>query len=123
MVSSSGSTDGGDIFALGGNASATGNGTFDASVIVTTAPTGYISTTQYYGFTACAKAGTSSWKLTNTTMAVTPWTLYAGTLSVSSDGNLGVASGDLTFHGVTLENTAAFCTARAICRMKTSDLS
>jgi fibronectin-binding autotransporter adhesin len=37
-----------------------------------------------------------------------------GTVSVSSDANLGDSSGLLTLNGGTLENTAAFATARAI---------
>ncbi|OQM74225.1 hypothetical protein BFN67_05075 [Pseudaminobacter manganicus] len=38
--------------------------------------------------------------------------LFDGVLSISSDVNLGDASGDVTFDGGTLENTAAFTTAR-----------
>ena len=41
-------------------------------------------------------------------------TINGGTLSISSDANLGAASGGLTFIGGTLENTAALTTARAI---------
>lgn len=37
-----------------------------------------------------------------------------GTLSVSSDANLGAASGGLSFDGGTLQNTAAFSTARNV---------
>ncbi|MDZ5696728.1 autotransporter domain-containing protein [Chelativorans sp. M5D2P16] len=69
---------------------------------------------QYQGFEAFEKTGTSTWTLTGTTTAVTPWTLIAGTLSVSSDGQLGDSSGALTFDGGTLRNTAAFTTARDI---------
>lgn len=39
--------------------------------------------------------------------------LNAGTLSVSSDSNLGAASGDLTFNGGTLATTSSFSTARS----------
>ncbi|MEP9378736.1 autotransporter domain-containing protein [Aquabacter sp. CN5-332] len=41
-------------------------------------------------------------------------TLFASTLQVSSDANLGVASGGLTFNGGTLATTASFSSARAI---------
>jgi T5SS/PEP-CTERM-associated repeat protein/autotransporter-associated beta strand protein len=40
--------------------------------------------------------------------------LKGGTLSVSSDGNLGASSGALTFSGGTLETTASFSSARAV---------
>ncbi|RUZ53592.1 autotransporter, partial [Mesorhizobium sp. M7A.F.Ca.US.003.02.2.1] len=40
--------------------------------------------------------------------------LLGGTISVSSDANLGAASGALTFDGGTLRNTAAFATARNV---------
>lgn len=38
----------------------------------------------------------------------------AGVLSVSSDANLGAASGDLVFHGGALETTASFDTDRSV---------
>lgn len=41
-------------------------------------------------------------------------TLAGGTLSVASDGNLGATSGQLTFSGGTLLNTAAFTTGRTV---------
>ncbi|RDS82181.1 hypothetical protein DWU98_09045 [Dyella monticola] len=41
-------------------------------------------------------------------------TLNGGTLAVSSDANLGDASGALNFNGGTLENTASFTTTRNI---------
>ncbi|MBE1206449.1 autotransporter-associated beta strand repeat-containing protein [Aminobacter carboxidus] len=41
-------------------------------------------------------------------------TIKGGTLSISSDGNLGAASGGLTFVGGILTNTAAMTTARDI---------
>ena len=39
--------------------------------------------------------------------------ISGGTLSISSDGNLGAASGDVTLDGGTLETTASFATSRA----------
>ncbi|WP_268991830.1 autotransporter-associated beta strand repeat-containing protein [Dyella choica] len=41
-------------------------------------------------------------------------TINGGTVSVASDANLGATSAGITFNGGTLENTAAFTTARAI---------
>ncbi len=52
--------------------------------------------------------------MTGTTEAVTPWAIKQGTLSISSDTNLGAASGSLSFDGGTLQTTAAFTTARGI---------
>ncbi|RWC99206.1 MAG: autotransporter outer membrane beta-barrel domain-containing protein [Mesorhizobium sp.] len=41
-------------------------------------------------------------------------TVNAGTLQVAADGNLGAASGNLSFGGGTLHTTASFSTARAV---------
>ncbi|WP_348935427.1 autotransporter domain-containing protein [Aquabacter sp. CN5-332] len=41
-------------------------------------------------------------------------TINAGVLSVSSDANLGAASGGLTFNGGTLATTASFTTSRSV---------
>ncbi len=54
------------------------------------------------------KTGTSTWTLTGTTAQVTPWSLNQGTLSVSSDANLGANTGALTFNGGTLQFGAGF---------------
>lgn len=83
-----------DTLALGGD---TGS-SFDVSTLGATA--------QYQGFGIYRKTGTSIWTLTGTTTAVTPWTLAGGTLSISSDGNLGDPAGALTFDGGTLQTTA-----------------
>jgi uncharacterized protein with beta-barrel porin domain len=85
-----------DTLALGGSA----NSSFDVSQIGAAA--------QYQGFGVFAKTGTSTWTLTGTTAAMTPWTISAGTLNVSADGALGAASGGLTFNGGTLQWGAAF---------------
>jgi uncharacterized protein with beta-barrel porin domain len=110
VVSSSGTTTGGDTLALGG----TTNDTFDVSQIVAAAPTAWTGAVQYYGFANYAKVDGSTWTLTNTTSVVTPWTLAGGVLQISSDANLGAPTGGLTFNGGTLENTAAITTARSI---------
>ena len=80
------------------------NGTFDASKIGT----------QYLGFDTYLKTGTSTWSLANTTTAVTSWNVTGGTLQISSDANLGNASGSLTLNGGTLATTASFATNRTI---------
>lgn len=105
MVSNSGSTGGGDTLALGGTA----NYSFDVSHIVTSQPTSWTGAVQYYGFTRYTKTGSSTWTLIGADTAVTtPWSINAGTLSVSSDSSLGATGGTLTFDGGTLEITAGF---------------
>ena len=89
-----------DMFRLGGTTSAS----FDVSAIGAAA--------QYRGFGNFEKTGTSTWTLTNTTAAVTPWTISAGTLLVTADGALGAVSGALTLHGGTLEVGSSFSTTR-----------
>lgn len=91
-----------NAFRLGGST----NASFDTSSIGSTA--------QYQNFNTFEKIGTSTWTLTGTTTAVTPWTLTDGILQISSDGNLGDASGGLTFNGGTLENTASLASARSV---------
>ncbi|MGJ5205591.1 autotransporter domain-containing protein [Bradyrhizobium sp. HKCCYLR20261] len=93
---------GSDTFRLGGAA----NGTFDVSSIGGSA--------QYQGFSSFVKTGTSTWTLTGTTAAVTPWAINQGTLAVSSDANLGAASGGLSFGGGTLQVLAGFSSSRNI---------
>ncbi len=65
-----------DTFRLGG----TGNASFDASSIGT----------QYQGFGAFEKTGSSNWTLTGTATQVNAWSVNAGTLSVN--GNLSVST-------------------------------
>ncbi|MGJ5136635.1 autotransporter outer membrane beta-barrel domain-containing protein [Bradyrhizobium oligotrophicum] len=93
---------GSDTFRLGGAV----NGTFDASTIGASA--------QYRGFSSFVKTGTSTWTLTGTTTAVTPWAINQGTLAVSSDASLGAASGGLSFGGGTLQYLAGFSSSRNI---------
>jgi fibronectin-binding autotransporter adhesin len=96
-----------DTLALGGDTSPVAP--FDVSGITDNGGGG-----QYRGFGNFEKAGDSTWVLTGTTGAVTPWTLRQGTLSVSSDANLGAVSGELALDGGTLRNTADFATERSI---------
>ncbi|MBX9841204.1 MAG: autotransporter domain-containing protein [Xanthobacteraceae bacterium] len=73
----------------------TGSGAFDASSIGPAA--------QYRGFGSFEKTGTSTWSLTGTTTALTPWTISGGTLSITADGSLGASGGVLTMDGGTLQ--------------------
>lgn len=60
---------------------------------------------QYQGFRTFEKTGASTWTLTGSTSAITPWTLIDGALSISSDGQLGDPSAPLTFDGGILQVT------------------
>ena len=91
-----------DILRLGG----TVDSSFDTSAIGATA--------QYQSFETFEKIGTSTWTLTGSTGAVTPWTISQGTLSISADAQLGDPSAALTFNGGTLRMTAAMASARPI---------
>ncbi|MBB5191716.1 fibronectin-binding autotransporter adhesin [Silvimonas terrae] len=66
------------------------------------------STAQYRGFAAYEKDGSSTWTLSGTTAALTPWTINQGTLVVSQDGSLGDPSGSLTLNGGTLRWGASY---------------
>ena len=63
---------------------------------------------QYRGFGIFEKTGSSTWTLTGTTAAVTPWRINGGTLAISSDSNLGAQSGALTFDGGALQALSSF---------------
>ncbi|WEK49975.1 MAG: autotransporter outer membrane beta-barrel domain-containing protein [Candidatus Kaistia colombiensis] len=91
-----------DRLILGGTADAS----FDASSIGAAA--------QYRGFGIYEKTGASTWTLTGTTAATTPWTLREGALSIAADGSLGASGGALTFAGGMLQTTADIAMARAI---------
>lgn len=82
---------GDDTLILGGSQ----NAQFDASAIGNNA--------QYHGFDHFSKTGSSTWRLDNSTTAVTPWTLYDGVLQIAQDNSLGASSSTLTFNGGTLQ--------------------
>jgi fibronectin-binding autotransporter adhesin len=84
-----------DTFALGGTTS----DSFDVSR--------FDAGGQYDGFEHYDKAGAGTWTLTGTTSKETAWILTDGTLSISSDANLGASTGSLTFDGGTLQVTGA----------------
>lgn len=85
-----------DALRLGGST----DSTFDASQIGASA--------KYQGFGVFEKTDASTWTLSNTTTALTPWTISAGTLSIAADGALGKSTGVLTLDGGTLESRASF---------------
>jgi outer membrane autotransporter protein len=80
---------------LGGSATnLSGNGTATATIF----DVSQIGA-QFQNFNAFQKSGASTWQLTNTTNAVTPWTITGGVLQISNDAALGNTSGTLTFGG------------------------
>ena len=91
-----------DTLALGGST----NASFNVSQIGAAA--------QYQGFGVFLKTGSSTWTLTGSTTAVTPWMINQGTLVVSADNNLGAASGGLSFGGGTLQFLAGFTSNRGV---------
>ncbi|RCS24840.1 autotransporter outer membrane beta-barrel domain-containing protein [Phyllobacterium salinisoli] len=60
---------------------------------------------------ALTKTGAATLTLTGANHYAGGTFINAGTLSVSSNGNLGADAGGITFNGGTLENTAAFTTS------------
>ena len=97
-----GSLSNGDTLGLAGST----DGSFDAALI---GPAG-----QYRNFAGFLKLDTSTWTLTGTTTALTPWQIRSGTLAISSDASLGDAAGALTLDGGTLRSTADTTASRAI---------
>ncbi|WP_189506400.1 autotransporter domain-containing protein [Tianweitania populi] len=89
-----------DSFILGG----ANDATFDASSLGN----------QFVGFGDFHKTGQSVWTLENATSAQTDWIIREGTLSISSDANLGAASGGLLLGGGTLRATDDLTSARRI---------
>ncbi|MBW5824972.1 autotransporter outer membrane beta-barrel domain-containing protein [Yersinia kristensenii] len=99
---------GGDTLVLGGET----NSSFSVASLAASSPSSWTGDVQYYGFSNYVKTGNSTWTLSGSTTEVTAWNINAGTLSVSSDSNLGAAERALTFGSGTLENTAVISTAR-----------
>lgn len=65
------------------------------------------------GFDVLGKGGTSTWTLTGDFSSSTlPWTIKAGTLSISADNNLGNVTAGVTLDGGTLLTTETITTAR-----------
>ncbi len=91
VVSTSGSTNGGDTLTLGGNTNPATP--FNVSDIVATLPATFTST-QYVGFQNFAKTGTSTWVLTGTGNSSENWTIVNGTLQ----GDATTFQGNLTFN-------------------------
>lgn len=106
VVSNGGFTSAGDTLTLGGAA----NSSFDVSLISAQ----YQAGAQYLGFAAYQKSGASVWVLAGTTTTATPWIINQGTLSISSDANLGASSGSLTLAGGALQTTADVISSRSV---------
>ncbi|MGF7229011.1 MAG: autotransporter outer membrane beta-barrel domain-containing protein [Candidatus Saccharibacteria bacterium] len=98
VVSTSGTTNGGDTLALGGSA----NATFDVSQIVTTAPTAYTGTPQFYGFTTYEKTGGSTWTITGTPSATINWIVDQGAVNFAGMTG-GVTMSSLSGSGGSLD--------------------
>jgi autotransporter-associated beta strand protein len=96
----------GDVIGPSGNTlqlGGTGSATFDAGRIGGVA--------QYGAFSTFNKIDSSTWTLTGTPSQATSWNINGGTLSVSSDSNLGSANEDLSFNGGILQVTGTAFTA------------
>ncbi len=103
VVSNSGTTNGGDAFALGG----TGNGTFNVDDLGAVG-----SSAQYQGFSDLQKRASSTWTLTGSDALNLPWLVSGGTLSISNGISLGNAT--TTFDGGGLLTTADVTISGAI---------
>ncbi len=98
----------GNISATGTNTLALG-GAADSSFLASNIGS------QFTGFQNFEKTGSSTWQLSGSTTALTPWSILGGTLEISSDEALGDPSGALTIaNGATLATTASFSSARMV---------
>ncbi|RAP59437.1 ESPR-type extended signal peptide-containing protein [Oleiagrimonas sp. MCCC 1A03011] len=99
VLSTSGTTNGGDTLALGGDT----DGSFDLSQIVMAIPTTYNGSPRYHGFATYTKSGSGMWTLTGRSTATTDWTVSAGKLEVGDAAHPDtVLTGDVTVTGGTL---------------------
>ncbi len=95
----------------------TQGGTFDTSVANPTTQTISTITGVISGPGSLTVTGTSNLSLQNNNTYEGGTILNGGTVMVTSDANLGEASGGLTFGGGTLQTGAAFTSARSITLM------
>ncbi len=99
VISTSGTTSGGDTLTLGG----AGNATFNLSQVVGAMPTTYGASPVFFGFNQYAKTGTSTWTLTGTNADTESWTVSAGKLEVGDAAHPGTTlNGSVTLAGGTL---------------------
>jgi autotransporter-associated beta strand protein len=85
-----------------------GNGTFDTAASMTLTWNGDIT-----GRGSLTKTGDGTLTLTGVNTYTGGTTIAGGTVSISADGNLGNASGSVTFNGGTLQTTADIASTRA----------
>ncbi len=95
VVSTSGTSSGGDTLTWGGDVNGSGGNVFDLGQLDAVGGTG-----QYQGFANLGKSGASTWTLTGTDSQNQAWTIAAGTLIL--DGSVG-ASGGATISGGTFQ--------------------
>ncbi|MHB8414230.1 MAG: hypothetical protein ACYDB1_02400 [Acidiferrobacteraceae bacterium] len=101
VVSTSGTTNGGDTLALGGAT----NSTFSLGNVSSTAPTSYSGTPVYYGFNTLEKTGTSTWTVTNPNAVIPHWVVQQGVLTVQ--GNYAPTTTDSLAIAITPVDTTA----------------
>ncbi|MHB8564907.1 MAG: hypothetical protein ACYDDA_13450, partial [Acidiferrobacteraceae bacterium] len=101
VVSTSGTTNGGDTLALGGAT----NSTFSLGNVSSTAPTSYSGTPVYYGFNTLEKTGTSTWTVTNPNTVIPHWVVQQGVLTVQ--GNYAPTTTDSLAIAITPVDTTA----------------
>lgn len=104
LIGNAVATGAGNVLALGGSASPAA--AFEVGGIGSA----------YQGFTAYRKTGSSTWALSGSTAALTPWTVTGGALSITSDASLGDGAGRLTLDGGGLQVAAAAGPAMAVNR-------
>ena len=95
VVSTSGTTNGGDTLALGGST--------DSSFNVGTVGSGG----QFRGFNTLEETGTATWTVSGTNNSGLGWHLNGGTLSISSATGTEIGNYGVTFNGGTLLTTGA----------------
>ena len=102
VVSTSGTTNGGDTLALGGST----NSSFNVGTVG--------SGGQFRGFNTLAETGTATWTVSGTNNSGLGWHLNGGTLSISSATGTEIGNYGVTFNGGTLLTTGATTLTQSI---------